>query len=336
MKQKIFLVLIVVTSIISCRKETTTFDGPSVSEIYSDFAILSNFKADKDSVNFSTGETVVFSATFNKIVSWQITITGQTSKSVKRIEGKSKVIDVTNGLWEGSTTEYPIFTAEDCAAQLIIKDVTDTITTSVKIIQPKKINGKLIANFESGLNPAWTKFVQSGANMDFKVKADSVAPQGKRYLNMAGTVDWDYLIGLIDFPVTAFDSAATPLSANPNDVYFNCLIYGESNTVTTNPSIVLFQFKEDDNSDGTFNANNEDEYDYQVTVNWVGWKLISIKYADIVTLINGLPAVPKGNGLHNPNKLNKLSMLDLADPNNGFASTKIDLLIFTTGKPLNP
>lgn len=328
--------LIVVTAFISCRKETTTYDGPSVSEIYSDFAILNNFKADKDSVNFSTGETVTFSATFNKIVTWQITVTGQTSKSVKIITGKSKVIDASNGLWDGSTTQYPIFATENCTAQLTIKDVVDTFTTSVKIILPKKINGKLVANFESGLNPAWTKFVQSGANMDFKVKADSVAPQGKRYLNMAGTVNWDYLIGLIDFPVTAFDSAATPLSSNPNDVYFNCLIYGEPNSVSTNPSIVLFQFKEDDNGDGTFDANNEDEYDYQVNVNWVGWKLITVKYADIVTLSNGVPATPKGNGLHNPDKLNKLSMLHLADPNNGFASTKIDLLIFTTGKPLNP
>jgi hypothetical protein len=135
------------------------------------------------------------------------------------------------------------------------------------------------------------------------------------------------LIGLIDFPVPF------TLNTNPDAVYFNCLIYG---TTSANPSLVLFQFKEDENSDGTFSASNEDEYDYQVTVDWEGWKLVSIKYSDIFTLVNGNPSTPKGNGLHNPNKLSKISMLHLANPNNGFAETKLDYLMFSNNKPLEP
>lgn len=151
---------------------------------------------------------------------------------------------------------------------------------------------------------------------------------------MAGTVNWDYLIGLIDYPAQAYNANVTfPLNSNPEAVYFNCLIYGVPNT---NPSIVLFQFKEDENSNGSFTAASEDEYDYQINVDWVGWKLISIKYSDFKYLINGSPATPKGNGIQNPNKLSKISMLHLADPNNGFASTKIDMLIFTDNKPLEP
>jgi hypothetical protein len=52
--------------------------------------------------------------------------------------------------------------------------------------------------------------------------------------------------------------------------------------------------------------------------------------------VNGAPATPKGNGLHNPNKIGKISMLHLANPNDGFASTKIDMIMFTTAKPLEP
>jgi hypothetical protein len=111
------------------------------------------------------------------------------------------------------------------------------------------------------------------------------------------------------------------------------LIYGVPNT---NPSIVLFQFQEDENADGTFNANNEDQYDLQINVNWSGWKLVSAKYSELTTLVNGAPATPKGNGLQNPDKLSKISMLHLADPNNGFASTKIDLIVFTSNAPIEP
>lgn len=334
MKRITLFILCISILAISCRKDTSKFDGPNVSEIYSDFALLENFKVSKDSVNFSNSESVNFSATFNKIVDWEIRIVGNTSKATKIISGESKTISVSNASWNGSTSIFPMFGKESCKATLHIKDISDTFDVNVKIVGTKATPGFIIADFEAGLNAAWTKFIQSGANMDFKVKTDSLAPQGKNYLNMAGTVNWDYLIGLIDFPATAYGSSTTfPLSTNPEDVYFNCLIYGVPNT---NQSLVLFQFKEDENADGTINANNEDEYDYQITVDWTGWKLVSIKYSDIVTLSNGSPTTPKGNGLHNPDKIGKISMLHLANPNDGFASTKIDFIMFTNSKPLEP
>ncbi len=170
--------------------------------------------------------------------------------------------------------------------------------------------------------------------MDFNVKSDSLAPQGAKYLKMAGTVNWDYLIGLIDFPATAYAASNTfPLASNPDDVFFNCLIYGVPNT---NESLVLFQFKEDENGDGVYNnATTDDEYDYQITVNWEGWKLVTVRYSDITSLSNGQPTIPHGNGIHNPDKIAKISMLHLANPANGFAHCKIDYLLFTAA-PLQP
>jgi hypothetical protein len=334
MRNRILITATIFCIFISCRKDKDIIDGPSISESYSTFKIIDAFKTDKSSVDFNVGEKVTFSASFNKPVNWEIIITGNTSKAQKMFSGNGKTINVTNALWNGSTTKYPIFRVENCVAKLVIKDVVDTFSVNVNITQPKKIEGLVIADFEAGLNSAWTKFIQSGANMDFKVKTDSVAPQGAKYLNMAGTVNWDYLIGLIDYPATAYGTSPTmPLETNPENVYFNCLIYGVPNT---NQSSVLFQFKEDENADGTFSPNSEDEYDYEIKVDWEGWKLISIKYSDISTLVNGAPATPKGNALHNPNKIGKISMLHLANPNDGFASTKIDLIMFTSAKPLEP
>lgn len=333
MKNTLIIILVTFSLIVSCRKDHK-MDGPSISEIYSDFKLLEPFKSSKDSVDFKNGESVYFTASFNKIVNWKISISGNTSKANKVITGQSRVISLSNALWNGSTTQFPMFAIENCTAKLTIEDVLDSFMLPIRIKQTKVNQGFLIADFEAGLNASWTKFIQSGANMDFKVKSDAFSPQAKSYLNMAGTVNWDYLIGLIDFPAKAYNSNVTfPLNANADAVYFNCLIYGVPNT---NTSLVLFQFKEDENSDGTFNANNEDEYDYQVTVDWVGWKLVSIKYSDIVTLVNGSPSSAKGNAIHNPDKISKISMLHLANPNDGFASTKIDYLIFTDGKILEP
>jgi hypothetical protein len=318
----------------ACRKDKPKFEGPSIQEIYSNFVLLQAFKADRDSVNFTTGEQVQFSATFNKVVEWTIHIQGQTSRGLKRISGTSKQIDASNGRWDGSVSEFPMFGNENCSVSLTIKDVADTFRLTEKIVGIKPLTGFMVADFESGLKPGWVRFAQTGANMDFQVKTDTLAPQGGKYFNMAGTVNWDWLIGLIDYPATAYGTAPTfPLSTNPDAVYFNCLIYGVSNT---NPSLVLFQFKEDENGDGVINANTDDQYDYQVTVDWVGWKLVSVKYKDVLTLVNGVPSIPKGNGVHNPDKIGKISMLHLANPNDGFASSKIDLLMFTENGPLKP
>lgn len=319
--------------LVACKKETG-FDGPSIQELYSEFTILETFQADRDSVYFATGEDVLFTAKFNKISNWKITIKGETSGAKKVITGQSRNIDVTNGQWNGSTTFFPMFKAEDCIAQLTIDGETDTLQVPIRIKSVKSNPGLVIADFEAGLNPLWTKFIQTGANMDFAVKTDTFAPEQNKYLKMAGTVNWDYLIGLIDYPATAYGTANTytTLSTNPDDVYFNCLIYGVPNT---NESIVLFQFKEDENGDGTINANTDDQYDLQVNVNWVGWKLVSVKYSDLPHLNNGQPATPNGNSQHNPDKLGKISMLHLANPANGYAHTKIDYIVFTS-TPLEP
>lgn len=317
---------------LSCKKQTT-FDGPSVEEIFSDFNVREPFDVSRDSVAFAAGENVNFTAKFNKIVSWKIVISGPSSRAKKIITGQSKVIDVTNSVWNGSTTIFPIFKNEMCNAQLTFDGETDTFNVPVKIRSVKANAGLVVADFENGLNSAWNRFAQSGANMDFAVKTDTFSPQGARHLKMSGTVNWDYLIGLIDFPARAYGGTNSfPLSTNPNDVYFNCLIYGVGNT---NESLVLFQFKEDENADGVINANSDDQYDYQITVNWTGWRLVTVKYSDLVSLSNGQPTTPRGNSQHNPDKLGKISMLHLANPANGFASCKIDYLIFTNS-PLQP
>ena len=77
----------------ACRKDNSKFDGPSIQDLYSNFKLIDNFKCDKDSVSFAAGEVSHFTASFNKAVKWQISITGTTSKAQKIITGQSKTID---------------------------------------------------------------------------------------------------------------------------------------------------------------------------------------------------------------------------------------------------
>ncbi len=318
----------------SCHKKDSKIDGPSLEDLNGAFYVVSPLTPSLDSVDFSLGQTVYFEASFSKTSEWNLKINGLVSGAEKIISGTSSQLNISSTLWGGETTNLPIFKNENCKVELTISGEDDTLVAFVKVIQPKTNDGFLIADFENGFNNGWTSFIQSGANMDFQVQTDASAPQGNKFYNMAGTVNWDWLIGLVNFKSTAYSGApAFPLSANPNNVYFNVMIYGEEGTTN---SIVLFQFEEDENNNGVFSSASEDMYAKEIKVDWVGWKLISVKYSDLVNLVNGVPATPNGNGVHDSDKIKTINMLHLANPNSGYAKSKLDYIIFTENSPLIP
>jgi hypothetical protein len=326
-----FYILLGTAMLASCKRDNKQFEGPSLVDLNGPFGMVKPFTATKTVVDFSKGESVIFGAEFTKQCNWTISIYGDLSKARKIITGKSRQIDASNGVWNGTTTVLPAFRTEPCRAVLKIEGVSDSFTLNVGVNGLRVPQGLMIADFETGLNPKWNTFIQSGANMDFKVKSDAFSVKGN-YLNMAGTVTWDWLIGLIDFPASAYGANTFTVSNIPEDVYFNCLIYGDPNVA--NPSRVLFQFKEDDNSNNVFDVAADDQFDKEIIVNWQGWKLVSFKYSDLIHLVNGQPAPNNGNNRHNPNRAVTISMLHLANPSMGAGSTKIDYLIFTEKTPL--
>ena len=332
--KKISLIILVLISIVACRKkEHDKIDGPSLQDLNGQFTIINTLQASQDSVDFSVGETVFFTASLSKNTSWQLRISGLSSGAEKIITGLSSSLDASSGLWNGSTSNLPLFRAEQCKVELTFAGEPDTLVVYVKVLQPKTNSGFIVADFENGFNSGWGSFTQSGANMDFQIKTDTSAAEGNDYLNMAGTVNWDWLIGLVNFKASAYGASTLPLPSNPNAVYFNVMIYGEPGLIN---SIVLFQFQEDDNGDGLFTSTSEDMYSIEIPVNWVGWKLISVKYSDLLCLVNGTASTPAGNGTHNSDKIQQINMLHLANPSSGFAKAKIDYVIFTENGPLIP
>lgn len=325
--KKFTLLLIAGTMLLACRKkEVDKIDGPDLADVYGTFEVLSALGVSQSSVDFSTGQTVYFTCETSTIKEWTISITGQSSGANKIITGTGKTVDASNAKWDGSTTNFPMFKAETCDVMLTFSGEADTLYTTVTVAAPKVNPGFLIADFESGWNSGWSTFIQSGASMDFSIKTDSTSPQEGSYYNMQGTVNWDWLIGLVDFNAQAYGSPTLPLTDNAGNLYFNVLIYGAPGYPN---SLVLLRFDEDEDENGTFSDASEDEYSLEITVDWVGWKLVSLKYSDLEG--NG-----SGNGVHNPDKINKVSVLHLANPASGFAKSGIDYLIFTENAPLKP
>ncbi len=331
MKYK-YLLLIFIFFVISCERDTS-IEGPMLSDLYGEFKILEELKVNKSTVDFSKGEKAIFTARFSAITDWQLTITGKNSGAVKIIQGKSRVLDASNATWDGSTTYFPIFKEEDCEVELFVDRDSSFYKTSITVTGTKVNEGLLIADFESGMNPQWNVFKQSGANMSFAIKNDIPAAQGDYYYDMGGAVTWDWLIGMIEFPASAYGSPQFNLSDNPDKVYFNVILYLPEGITN---AIVLFQFREDEDKDGNFDDASEDMYSLELKNLKPGWQLISVKYSDLVCLVNGQPSEPQGNKQHNPDALTRLSVLMLADPSSGYSQTLMDYVIFTENAPLNP
>ena len=331
--KKVLYLLLAGSVLLSCAKrEDDVSEGPNITDIFGDFQMLADFVVEDETVDFSAGETTHFNAIFNKLIDWEIQITGLSSGSVKRITGTSSEITSANSLWGGNTTELPMFSTEECAVQLSFATNEFIFHDTLEITGVKTNEAFIIADFETGWNSDWLSFVQSGADMSFTI-TDNVFPgEGNYYYDMGGEVNWDWLIGMIEFPADAFENGYD-VSDDPSEVYFNAFLNVPEEI---NNELILFQFREDENEDGNFNESTEDMYSIEISGLSPGWQHIYVRYSDLVVLVNGQPAAPNGNAIHEPHKLDKISVLFLADPSSGYSQTLMDYVVFTEGGPLNP
>ena len=127
--------VLIVTLFYGCNKQKDQFEGPDLNDLYGPFQIMESFKCSVDSVDFSSGQQAFFTAKTSKMVDWEIHIKGLSTGAEKILTGKSKIIDISNSLWKGSTTTLPMFNAEWCAISLIFPTEHDTLLDSVKVIE---------------------------------------------------------------------------------------------------------------------------------------------------------------------------------------------------------
>lgn len=319
-------------ALLACKRDLEPA-GPQLSDLYGNFRVIEPLALSAQEIDFSTGQQAHFSARMSILVDWQVQITGRTSGAVKRITGRSRTLDITNASWAGETTDFPTFQAEVCDVQLTFIGYTDTLRSQITVTGRPVLDATVLDDFETGLSPLWTSFIQSGAEMKFLGVNTPPLAEGVQYYRMGGTVGWDWLKGLLGLRASAYNATTGfGLSADAASVYFNGIFRQKSGLVN---GIVLMQFREDDNGDGAHAEGTEDMWSVEIRPG-VNWELKSYKYSDLATLVNGQPAGPLGNGVHEPHKLFRVDVLFLANPTSGYAECDMDLLAFSRNKPLQP
>lgn len=286
------------------------------------FTITQPFAINLAPVNF--GVPVYFTGGFNKFKGWTITITGNTSGAKKTITGSSKTLTSVNAKWDGSSDTVFFFrAAETCQAVISFADTSLIQTISFAIAYPKTHPGYLINDFEEA---AFGSYLTSnnGTFFDAPDQATSTidlytfspAPQGDKVLRFdCNDVNASYYTGGVYHNSVASNYGISAISSD--SLYLNLYIYGYANG---NASLSL-EIGESDGDRWT---------PTQISINWTGWKLVSLKYSQMSNHNS------TGNLTREPNKINSVNMSMNSIPAGTNSRALVDYLIFTERTVLNP
>jgi len=269
---------------ISCKRDIDTFDGPSLIDRFGEFENTQALQLNRSEVDFSVGESVIFTAEFNKNVEWVITITGQQSGAVRRITGFDRFIKESNATWTGGTTDLPFFKKELCTVVLSVPEEADfSQTAEVEIIGTKLYPGNVFADFE---DPPGS-FIDVG-NFEFEfsnqIGRQNTLPaaQGDYYYFLEGTdnVVPNFFVGLINIKSTITGQTYAPFPTTvPNQLYFNCFLYHDGSP----HGIAVIQFAFDSNNSGAFEDGQDQTFQLEgdFPLNWTGWRHIHHPMSDL-------------------------------------------------------
>ena len=325
---------LLITVLLGCRKDDAENpEGPDLNDLFGPFTIIQDVTLNREEVDFSGGQSIIFSAELSKRTLWRIEITGETSGARRVITGNDRILSSENATWDGGADRFPGFSEENALIQVTFPNEPDApvFDFSVEITGLKLDKGVLITSFENGLGSNWTRFNQSTVNGNIFC-GDNQAAKGDCYYSWNGTVGWDWAIGSVTINP---ESGTFGLQAAANNLFFNAAFKAVENFGPEN-SFLLFWFDEDDNGDGVFDVNNEDRFVYEYWSKNSEWDLISLKYSDLQFDGEGNPAQTNGNRLPEPSKLISINVFFLANPDNGNARAMVDHLIFTTNEPYRP
>ena len=284
MKRIILILIPVIAFLASCNHDTETFDGPSLIDRFGEFTLKETLTASQATVDFSSGERASFNAEFSKRINWVVRITGKESGAVKLIEGFDNQLNETNARWNGTTTELPLFKAEECLVELIIPEEDSlTISLDIAVTGARTYEGSLITDFET--DPAASLFT---GNFEFELTASTgitdfiPAGQGDKFFYFEGTdnVVPNFFTGLIRiFPSINGETYFSMPTTDPENSYLNFFLYGD----LTPHTIAVIQLFTDTNGDGKFTDGTDQSFQLSgdFPINFKGWRLFSHNLAEI-------------------------------------------------------
>ena len=254
---------------------STEIDGPLLTDRFGPFTLVAPLAASTASVDFSAGESVTFTAQFNKQTEWIVEIVGDESGAVKQIEGFSRELTAENARWSGGTTELPFFKDEPVTATLRLPTEEATVDpVGVTVVAPRDYPGVVLADFEGGDD------VQVG-NFEFELQNSGVSAevppgQGDGFYLLRGTepaagATRNFFVGLIDIRAQGRGRVAVPTSV-PEDLYFNFMLRGFGTDFT----IAVVQLIVDANGTGAYELDQDTVFPFgDIPITFDGWQLFS-------------------------------------------------------------
>ena len=262
---------------------TEEFEGPSIVQLLGEFAVVDSLELTTLTPDFSAGDQVGFSATFNKDVDWTLRIEGVSSGSVKLISGYSDALDPGAVKWNGNTSQVPFFAIEDCLVELTILDEPDTMRAALSVEGTRTYEGIPVADFEEGIPEEALVFHQFSQNMTFDL-ADDDPLMGAHYFKMGGRMGWnEWMLGQIDVPLSLTD-----VTVGAENFYLNLgVLSGMDGALATDQYVNILvsespaPFNDDLSNNGADVFQTDMEvYKYQIRpVDWLGWQYMSIPYS---------------------------------------------------------
>jgi hypothetical protein len=326
-------------------KSPEDFIGKEFIEAPSDLQVLS-FEGTTDLVDF-TKDSVGLIGELSHRVSWFVTFTGLKSGAIKTFEGISQSIDPSLFKWGGEHDPQKSikFFLKDEPVLVEVSFLKSNLVSrdTIVIKETKTFKGDVLFNgFDDDDYDDWPKYLVFDENND--PKNFTATPyltddpkgrivQGERAWGLSGT-DYDntYFIGGIRaMKNDGNDEYFEFQSIQPDLVYFNVFVYGDANTTTR----MAIGVAEDDNLDGTYQDASDDVWEYPIKINWVGWKLISVRYVDFIRAAN-VNYGGGGNGKRELDRVKRITFNLLSDPAGNPANYIVDFPIITYGSPFDP
>ena len=305
-------------------------------------------------INYFSRNTF-FKAKFNEVVSWKLVLKKIDDYSISRvITGTSAFLDSSNSVWNGQGNSSIFAQGDYVLAELSFPNssiiLRDTLLILYGEIYNKNVATKLV-DFEESLASAFTySFTDANdpkpSREPFTTSIPS-PPQGLKSILIYGNdFNGDYFVGGMNKQRLDIDVLS---NYSPNDIYINMYIYGYStpnslgiNTKATKLNIGISEndlFSNDDKTKSgqdswVFDGKVEDTFEKQVSVDWVGWKLITIRYSELLrssSKDNG----GSGNGIFEPGKAYSVNCNLISSPNGNIVGANVDYIIITYGQPFD-
>lgn len=294
-------------------------------------------------------------STFSHRVSWSLVFSGLTSGAKYTISGTSEILDSTNCRWTGRNQGLRFFVGngEKVAVKLSFLN-SDIQYTDTLVFRSGGAGGLLsypglnlytlpsgdtvkchmiVDNFDGSGFPITTSYSDAadGAKkaVFFETIDNQVDGQFSYYMKGTDVNNNTYLGGSSNESLIELFPQANQIKDGPEQVYLNAYIYGTGSSNTA----ILFQVYEADNATSApsgIDVATTDMWYQLVEVNWTGWKLVSLRYADFRPANNPLNG-GSGNRIKEPNKIAGLAIELSSYPNPGFSpDLYLDLVSITT------